>query len=257
MSLYSATVDWGDGTTLDPDTENSTDPNPNVFIVQEGNTFLVEGTHVYETAGNYTITTTIHHDVAPDAIVTESADVSNGVGPASGQFFEFSAPTYTASDADGATYATITVTRTGGTTGTVDVGYTTYDGTAKAGTDYTAASGTLTFAPGVTSQTFQVLILEPNDNGVGSENFYLGLTSADNGAALGGPSLATFTIDEPYTGQTFQFGSPTYTVDEASGRRRRSRSRASAAAPARPRWTMPRATARRPRGPTTRRPAAH
>ncbi len=41
----------------------------------------------------------------------------------------------------------------------VSVGYATADGTATAGMDYTAASGTLTFAPGVTTQTVHVGIL--------------------------------------------------------------------------------------------------
>ena len=40
----------------------------------------------------------------------------------------------------------------------VTVGYTTANGTATAGTDYTASSGTLTFAPGVTTQTIAVKV---------------------------------------------------------------------------------------------------
>ena len=38
----------------------------------------------------------------------------------------------------------------------VTVAYATADGTALAGSDYTATSGTLTFAPGVTTQTVNV-----------------------------------------------------------------------------------------------------
>ncbi|MFN8458358.1 MAG: Calx-beta domain-containing protein [Anaerolineae bacterium] len=40
--------------------------------------------------------------------------------------------------------------------------YATSDGTAIAGTDYTATSGTLIFSPGQTSRTFTVPII--NDN---------------------------------------------------------------------------------------------
>ena len=40
----------------------------------------------------------------------------------------------------------------------VTVGYTTANGTATAGTDYTASGGTLTFAPGVTTQTIAVKV---------------------------------------------------------------------------------------------------
>ena len=44
--------------------------------------------------------------------------------------------------------------------GTVTVGYATADGTATAGADYTAASGTLTFDPGETAKTVNVTVLD-------------------------------------------------------------------------------------------------
>ncbi|WUR13369.1 Calx-beta domain-containing protein [[Empedobacter] haloabium] len=58
--------------------------------------------------------------------------------------------------------ATVTITLDKVTADTVTVKYATQNGTASAGTDYTAASGTLTFLPGETSKTIQVPIL---DNG--------------------------------------------------------------------------------------------
>ncbi len=56
------------------------------------------------------------------------------------------------------TTATFTVTLAQASGQTASVNYATGDGTAKAGTDYTATSGTLTFAPNVTSQTITVPI---------------------------------------------------------------------------------------------------
>ena len=51
-------------------------------------------------------------------------------------------------------------------TGTVTVGYATADGTATAGADYTAASGTLTFEPGETEKTVDVAVLnDAHDDG--------------------------------------------------------------------------------------------
>src|SRR5439155_8744100 len=53
---------WGDGTPLDT----------TVFIVPTGTTFLVEGSHTYleeSPPGGWQITTTIHHESAPDAVV--------------------------------------------------------------------------------------------------------------------------------------------------------------------------------------------
>ena len=52
----------------------------------------------------------------------------------------------------GTTPFTFTVSLSAASTQTVTVAYATANGTATAGSDYTAASGTVTFAPGVTSQ---------------------------------------------------------------------------------------------------------
>ena len=56
------------------------------------------------------------------------------------------------------------------------VAYATADGTAVAGKDYSAETGTLTFAPGVTSQTVTVPIL-PNTTYGPSETFTLQLSN--------------------------------------------------------------------------------
>jgi hypothetical protein len=73
----------------------------------------------------------------------------------------------------------------------VTVAYATADGTATAGSDYTATSGTLTFAPGETSKTVAVPIVE--DTTVEpDETFTLTLASPVN-AVLGQPA-ATATI---------------------------------------------------------------
>ncbi|HYG74122.1 MAG TPA: DUF4394 domain-containing protein [Planctomycetota bacterium] len=58
--------------------------------------------------------------------------------------------------------ASITVTRTGGTQGTVSVDYAITGGTATAGTDYTASSGTLVFVDGETSRTIFIPALDDN-----------------------------------------------------------------------------------------------
>src|SRR5207302_1444620 len=75
-----------------------------------------------------------------------------------GGTIQFSAATYTAPEpASGNASATITVTRTGGT-GNVVVDFATTDGTARAGHNYVATSGTLTFLGANTSATFSVPI---------------------------------------------------------------------------------------------------
>ena len=52
--------------------------------------------------------------------------------------------------------ATVTVSKMGPPGSTITVGYSTSDGTAVSGSDYTSASGTLTFGPTETEKTFTV-----------------------------------------------------------------------------------------------------
>ncbi len=59
------------------------------------------------------------------------------------------------------------------------VDYATADGTATAGSDYTAVSGTLTFAPGETAKTIAVPIAD-DATAEPAENFTLNLTSPAN-----------------------------------------------------------------------------
>ena len=84
------------------------------------------------------------------------------------------------------------VTLESASSGTVTVNYATVDGTATAGEDYTAMSGTLTFAPGETEKTVSVAIIddELEDSG---ETFTLVL-SDPSGAVLEDDSEATGTI---------------------------------------------------------------
>ena len=90
---------------------------------------------------------------------------------------------------------TLSVTRSGGSSGAVGVNYATADGTALAGTDYTVTSGTLTWPDGnAGNQTINVPIL--NRSGTqGNRSFSLILSDAF-GASLGSPASATVTITD-------------------------------------------------------------
>ncbi len=88
---------------------------------------------------------------------------------------------------------TVTVNRSGGLASGVGVNYATSNGTATAGSDYTATSGTLTFNGGETSKTFTVPIT--NDSLVeGNERFNVALSSPTGGGSVGTPSSAIITI---------------------------------------------------------------
>ncbi|MGF1514909.1 MAG: Calx-beta domain-containing protein [Elainellaceae cyanobacterium] len=87
--------------------------------------------------------------------------------------------------------ATVTVQRSGDVSGSAAVDFGTSDGTASAGTDYTATSGRLTFAAGQTSQTIAVPIL--NDTSVESNETFA-VTLSNPAGALLGSQTTTVTI---------------------------------------------------------------
>ncbi len=133
---------------------------------------------------------------------------------------QLSAATYTASQSDKT--ATILVSRTGGSTGSVTVNYATSNGTAVANEDYTAVQDTLTFGPGVTSMPLTVPIISDPSN-TGPETVNVTLSSPGGGASLGSQSTAVLTLNlapgNPGTGVagSFEFGSATYTADPSAG----------------------------------------
>src|SRR5882724_6138432 len=93
------------------------------------------------------------------------------------------------------TFVPITVSRVNSSAGTATVDFATADGTALQRTDYSIALGTLTFAPGQTSKTINVLIsddsfVEP------AETFTLSLSNPTGGPALGFQSSTTITIND-------------------------------------------------------------
>jgi len=111
---------------------------------------------------------------------------------AESQTLQFSTAAFAAGESSGS--ATITVTRAKGSSGAISVQYATSNGTATAGSDYTAASGTLNWADGdIASKTFPVS-LAPDATTEANETFMVTLTAPTGGAALGTPSGAEVTI---------------------------------------------------------------
>jgi hypothetical protein len=139
-------------------------------------------------------------------------------GPNAGSV-QFQSATPSVAENVGGGAATITITRTGGSSGTASVNYQTSGGTASAGNDYLSASGTLNWGNGdAASKTFTVTILD--DPALeGSETIGLTLSSA-SGAALGSPQNATLTINDDETGPipgTLQLSAASFTTNEGSG----------------------------------------
>ncbi len=105
---------------------------------------------------------------------------------------QFSSSSYVVSEGSG--FRTIQVNRSGDISAFATISYATSGGTAKEGRDYTAAYGVLNFAPGETSKTFTVLIID-NAFVDGARIVNLSLTNP-TGATLSAQSIATLTIND-------------------------------------------------------------
>ncbi len=105
----------------------------------------------------------------------------------------------------------ITVLRSGPATTPASVDYSVQNGTAQAGTDFTATSGTLNFAAGQTSQTFTVPLAVGDDfDGTRSAELVL---SSPQGASLGYPTAvldltANPRANSPGNGANFRVNAP-------------------------------------------------
>ncbi|NQT73569.1 MAG: hypothetical protein HQ553_12505, partial [Chloroflexi bacterium] len=135
------------------------------------------------------------------------------LGPAS-TYASFSSDSYSVDEDVSGGLATITVGLSETSSSTVTVDYATNDGTATAGTDYTATNGTLSFSAGQTSKTFDIPIL---DDGTDEANELINIAlSAPSNAGLQTPYSATLTITDDDSATDVSFSSALYTVNEGS-----------------------------------------
>jgi hypothetical protein len=114
--------------------------------------------------------------------------------------------------------ATITVRRTGGSASGVVVPWSLSNGTATAGEDYVAASGSVTFGAGQMQRTFTVsLINDKVDEPIDAETVNLALGTPVGGAVLGAQATATLSIYDNDHGGTVQFQLASFSVGESAG----------------------------------------
>ncbi len=146
---------------------------------------------------NGTVTATIPAGAAQDSagngnLVSTSTDNSVTYNPPQSGTLRFAQANYSVNENVGT--VTVSVTRTGGSSGAVSVQYATVNGTAIAPGDFTTASGTLTWATGETaSKPIPIPIV--NDSTVeSSESFTVTLSAPTGGATLGNPATPIVTI---------------------------------------------------------------
>jgi Tol biopolymer transport system component/photosystem II stability/assembly factor-like uncharacterized protein len=103
---------------------------------------------------------------------------------------QFSAPSVSIGEGQGT--ALLTVTRSGSTAGSAAVDYLSFDDSAHQSSKFILATGSLAFAPGETTKTIKVLII---DNALvdGNQTLYLNLTDS-SGAGLNSPGRTALTI---------------------------------------------------------------
>jgi uncharacterized delta-60 repeat protein len=140
-------------------------------------------------------------------LVIESDDSSIG----------FSAAEYAITENFVTGSASITVTRNGYTGSAASVTLSTKDITATSGQDYTATSTEINFAPGVTSRTIAIPILD--DTLVeGTEQFSVSLSGVVGKAALGLSNAVVTILDNDFSAGQLSFTSAKFSGTEGSGR---------------------------------------
>jgi hypothetical protein len=168
------------------------------------------------------------HDPTPQGDKTVSMVLTNPIGSvllapsqatltiidvetAPGQFVFASTNYYVAENAG---RALVTIVRTNGHSGLVQVNFATSNGSALAGIDYVPTNGTLTFADGVTVATFTVPII---DNNVvqNPRSLNITLSNPQGGATIGPATIAPVTILDNDIG--ISLSTPTFSVNEGNG----------------------------------------
>jgi Ca2+-binding RTX toxin-like protein len=160
FNSYSGTINWGDGSTTSASGSGS-------------------WSHTYNSVGDFDFKITgsgSYGDPATPCSDNISAEVGARVWSRLG--IVTAAQTEGAKPRDTLVHVPIYL-HPGSSSLPVTVSWRTVDGTAKAGTDYIAKSGTLTFSPGTVSQEVVIAIVG-DDIAEGNEGFNVKITGADN-----------------------------------------------------------------------------
>jgi hypothetical protein len=182
----------------------------------EGKTYLGSTTAVTNGAGDAVIAPLDYQNTPGEPIIAATATDPGHNTSEFSQCFNAGAslPTLSINNVSqnegnsGTTAFTFTVTLSAASASTVTVDFATADGTATAPGDYAAASGTLTFNPGVTSRTVTVNVagdtsVEPN------ETFAVNLSNAGNATIAAATGTGTIVNDDAA-------GLPSLSIDNVS-----------------------------------------
>ncbi len=178
-------------------------PATNIFVSGSGSTRTVTATPTSNQAGTATITIAVS-----DGTHTSTQSFTLTVG----SNLSIADASVTEEDS-GSTPMDFTVTLDQASSQTVSVNYTTSNGTATAGSDYTDTSGTLTLAPGETSKTLTVPVLGDLMDEA-NETVTVTLSNPVNVSIDDATASGTITDNDPEP--TVSFTSGAQTVNEGS-----------------------------------------
>ena len=169
----------------------------------EGKTYLGSTPVTTDSGGNVSFTFNPTSLTVGDIITATATDASNNTSEFSACFttiagtpgtLQFSLATYSVAENVGGGLAQITVTRAGGSDGDVSARFDTSNGTATAGSDYTAVTNyTVTFLEGDTTPKTIDITITNDSNYEANETVNLALSNPSV-ASLGAPATATLTI---------------------------------------------------------------
>ncbi len=214
----------GQTVTVDYATSDGSATQPGDYTTATGTLTFNPGEQTKTFAFPLTNDTTYELDETLDLALSNATNVMLGT-PATatltildddGPVVTFSAATYSTNEIPGTATITVNLSKPVIAGETVTVNYSTSNGTATAGSDYTSASGTLTFNPGEDTKTFTVTVAgDAAYEADETVNLALSITAGDN-ATLGAPGSATLTILDD-DGPTVALTAATYSVAENAG----------------------------------------
>jgi Ca2+-binding RTX toxin-like protein len=213
--IVSATLTPSNGTASAPGDYNSSPITVNFAAGQTSQTVTIPivDDNIFE--GNETVNLTLSSPTGGATLGTQTSATLTIVDNDPQPTISISPATLSQNEGNSGTTAYVfTVSLSNPSSQAITVNYATANGTATAGSDYVANSGTLTFAAGQTSQ--QITVLANGDTTVEpDETFTVNLSSPSN-ATLGTTISSTATIlnDDAVQPGTLAFSAATYSVNE-------------------------------------------
>jgi len=174
----SGTLHWDDG-----------DTTPRSIVVQ-----LIHDLFV---TPNRQFTVTLFNPSIPGALGSRTVETNTIVNVDFYGTLQFSAASYNVSERGG--YATITVTRTGGSAETVSASFRTADSTAYQFFNYLPTNGSLVFGPGEASKSFTVPVLDDGVQDPAFFGFNVLLSNFSPTSSSGNPAVAFVKIIDAST----------------------------------------------------------